>query len=188
MAVIVVGGSGRGVGKTSLVCGLIAALPEMAFAAVKITSHDHGRPEPVWEDFASAGAGTGKDTARYLGAGARRALLVAASENSLTVQIGEVWAKLGPRANVIFESNRVVEFLQPDICLGVMGTGIAGGESPVKPSFLPFLRCADALVVRSSAEDSVKAEQDAATPLFRLADLERISPAMLAWVRSALHS
>jgi hypothetical protein len=41
MAIIVVGGSNRGVGKTALVCGLIAALPEYRWAAVKITSHPH---------------------------------------------------------------------------------------------------------------------------------------------------
>jgi hypothetical protein len=41
MAIIVVGGSNRGVGKTTLVCGLIAALPEYRWNAVKITTHDH---------------------------------------------------------------------------------------------------------------------------------------------------
>jgi hypothetical protein len=41
MAIIVVGGSNRGVGKTRLVCGLIRALPEYRWAAVKISSHLH---------------------------------------------------------------------------------------------------------------------------------------------------
>lgn len=41
MAIIVVGGSNKGVGKTALVCGLIAALPEYRWAAVKISSHMH---------------------------------------------------------------------------------------------------------------------------------------------------
>lgn len=45
MAIIVVGGSNRGVGKTTLVCGLIAALPEYRWNAIKITTHDH--PQPV---------------------------------------------------------------------------------------------------------------------------------------------
>ena len=44
MAIIVVGGSNRGVGKTALVCGLIAALPEYRWAAIKITSRDHKQP------------------------------------------------------------------------------------------------------------------------------------------------
>jgi hypothetical protein len=41
VAIIVVGGSNRGVGKTALVCSVIAALPEYRWAAVKISSHDH---------------------------------------------------------------------------------------------------------------------------------------------------
>jgi len=45
MAIIVVGGSNRGVGKTALVCGLVAALPEYRWTAVKITTHEH--PQPV---------------------------------------------------------------------------------------------------------------------------------------------
>jgi hypothetical protein len=192
MAVIVVGGSGRGVGKTSLVCGLISALPEIAFAAVKITTHEHGQQDPVWEDVACEklasrepiGPGTGKDTARYLAAGARRALLVAASDDSFAARLGEVWAKLGPGANVIFESNRVAEFLQPDLCLGVE-TG--GEEIPVKASFLPFLRRADALVARAAMDSAVQ-EPGVAKPLFRLADLEHVSPEMMAWVRSGLRS
>ena len=49
MAIIVVCGSGRGVGKTALVCGLIAALPELRWTAWKITSHAarHG-PQPIY--------------------------------------------------------------------------------------------------------------------------------------------
>ena len=37
MAVIVVGGGGRGAGKTALVCGLMRALPEIAWTAMKVT-------------------------------------------------------------------------------------------------------------------------------------------------------
>ncbi len=44
MAIIVVGGSNRGVGKTALVCALIAALTEYRWTAVKITTHDHKQP------------------------------------------------------------------------------------------------------------------------------------------------
>ena len=42
MAIVVVGGHSRNVGKTSVVAGLIAALPEFQFAAMKITQYGHG--------------------------------------------------------------------------------------------------------------------------------------------------
>ena len=53
------------------------ALPEIPWTAVKITTHEHGRERgqdkttPIWEETAP---GEGTDTARYLSAGARRAL------------------------------------------------------------------------------------------------------------------
>ena len=42
MALIVVGGHSRSVGKTSVVAGIIAALPEMHWTAAKITQYGHG--------------------------------------------------------------------------------------------------------------------------------------------------
>ena len=42
MALIVIGGHSRGVGKTSVVAGLIAALPEYNWMAMKITQYRHG--------------------------------------------------------------------------------------------------------------------------------------------------
>ena len=82
MAIVVVGGSDRNVGKTSLICGLIAPLPEFQWAAVKITSHAHGVRDAVWEETA---AGQGTDTARYLAAGARRAFLLTATDEELPI-------------------------------------------------------------------------------------------------------
>ena len=42
MSLIVIGGHSRSVGKTSVVAGLIAALPEYNWTAMKITQHGHG--------------------------------------------------------------------------------------------------------------------------------------------------
>src|SRR5438132_549717 len=42
MAILVIGGHSRSVGKTSVVAGLITALPERRWTAVKITQFGHG--------------------------------------------------------------------------------------------------------------------------------------------------
>src|SRR5712671_3201100 len=42
MAIVVVGGHTRNIGKTSVVAGLIAALPEMHWTAFKVTQFGHG--------------------------------------------------------------------------------------------------------------------------------------------------
>jgi hypothetical protein len=64
MAIIVVGGSNRGVGKTALVCGLIAALPEYRWNAVKITSHEH--KQPVSPGRTNSGEGSTADVSHPL--------------------------------------------------------------------------------------------------------------------------
>ena len=82
MAVVVVGGNSRIIGKTSVVAGLIAALPEFCWTAVKITQYGHGicsaNGEPC--DCATAdhilavseerSRTSGTDSSRYLAAGA----------------------------------------------------------------------------------------------------------------------
>jgi hypothetical protein len=178
MAIIVVGGSERGVGKTALVCGLIAALPEFHWTAVKIASDKHGLPAPLWEE---TDPGQGSGTARYLAAGAQRAFLVTAP-GDLAAALDELWTKIGPGANVIFESNRILNRLKPDLCLMV-----AGGQDPAlalpKPSFTSAARHADATVARAQTDGMQTSESG---PVFLLADLERVSPPMCAWLRERL--
>jgi len=179
MAIVVVGGSGRGVGKTSLICALIAALPEIRWTAVKITHHDHGNPDAIWEERAP---GQRSDTGRYLAAGAERALLVSASLPDIPILINELWAKLGPGVSVIIESNRILEYLKPDLCLMVLDCA-AGADS--KPSFSLAAPHADAIVVLPGA-GPMQGEAWGSKPIFHLAELGCPSPALLAWVRLAL--
>ena len=176
MPIIVVGGSGRNVGKTSLVCGLIAVLPEFRWTAVKITSHAHGERDAVWEETS---AGSGTDTARYLAAAALRAFLVTAHEDDLP--IAKTWAALGSDTNVIFESNRIVRALRPDLCIGVIG----GTGTEMKSSFEPFCRCADAFVIPVDG-DVGGLQLPSPAKLFRLPNFDRVSPEMLDWLRVRL--
>jgi hypothetical protein len=178
MAILVVGGSSRNVGKTSLVCGLIAAVPLKRWIAVKITSHAHGHALPIWEE---TDAGQRTDTARFLAAGARRALLVTVFEGALPVN--EIKAALEPEANVIFESNSIVGYVQPDLCIGVIG----GLEADRKLSFEPFLRRADAVVALEDAETSAF-HLPAKTRLFQLADFNILSVEMVDWLGERLNA
>lgn len=175
MAIIVVGGSSKGAGKTTLICGLIAALPEFAWTAVKITNHAHGKPEPMWEETEP---GQGTDTARFLAAGARRAFLVTAGPAGLPLQLGRLSALLEPGAHILFESNRILRHLQPDLCLALQ----ADPRIPPKPSLGSLSHKMDAQVVLAG-RDSVSAGEK---PLFQLAALDRISPSMQEWIRTRL--
>jgi hypothetical protein len=170
------------VGKTSLVCGLIAALKEFHWTAVKITSHDYGRPEPIWEETK---AGQGTDTARYLAAGAKRALLVTVRDGDLGdgARLRELGGVVGPSADLIFESNAIAGLVKANVCLGVIGSGQDG--TGMKASFAPFMRRMDAGVVLAGACTELEG-LERATPVFELADLEHLSPEMAAWVRARL--
>ena len=139
MAVIVVCGGGKDVGKTAVVCGLIAGLREFGWTAVKITSHAYGKAEAVWEETE---AGQGTDTGRYLAAGARRALLVTAGDDELGPVVERLLAEPGPGRHWIFESNRILSYLRADVCLAVAGELSA----EVKPSFLDVAQPIDAWV------------------------------------------
>jgi len=180
MAMIVVGGSGRGVGKTALVCALIASLPEFQWTAVKMTAEEHGVPEPVWEETEP---GQETDTARYLAAGARRALLALAPHGK--IPLGQLWESIGPSANVVFESNRMVAYERPDLCFAVLGPA----ETALRPSFQEFMHQSDALVT-PAGERPYFPNLPPAKPLFQipLSVPEPLSPALLTFVRLGLRS
>jgi hypothetical protein len=173
--VIVVGGSGKGVGKTAFICGLIAVLREFAWTAVKITSDAHGEREPIWEETA---AGQATDTARYLAAGAGRALLVSAQDDVLSQTMGELWSRVERDSPLIFESNRIVDYVQPDLCLAVDG----GADGERKPSFEMLWRRADATILRGPDGEM----PGLGKPVFHLAAFDRVSPPLQQWVRARL--
>ncbi len=179
MAIIVVGGGGRGAGKTALICGLVRALPEVSWTAIKITSHAHDESAPIpVQIFEETTAGSETDTARYLAAGARRALMVTASEGTLDAIVQQVLGECPPQSGVIFESNSVLRCLQPDLCLAA-ATNPKGEH---KPSFKLVEERMDAIVELAGHDHLIEKPKLA----FRLASLERISPVMLAWLRERL--
>ena len=177
MAIVVVGGTGKGVGKTSLICGLIAALPERSWIAAKISSHVHGAFSPVREETE---AGQETDTARYLAAGARRAFLLTAPDGiDLQHALDRLWAECEAGGNFIFESNQILDYVRPELCLMVRG------DTEPKPSFSHAVRLTDAMVSRADTDDVLSenlAGEGRPVPVFHLASFEQISPAMRDWV------
>jgi hypothetical protein len=245
MAIIVVGGSNRGVGKTALVCGLIAALPDYRWTAVKITTHSHQpvsqgleniadgptpraphsvrtpffrqmfekRPGEAEGQHQAAPAGSAiweetmpgeeTDTARYLAAGAARALLVSVQDGELSVPLNQLWPKFGRGTNFIFESNSVVHHVRADVCLLIHAVAERALPLPErKPSFIAAVRHADAMVSQAPADEVIpeglcvapaepvagrtQDQRPDPKPIFHLRALQRISPELLAWLRRRL--
>jgi hypothetical protein len=179
LPIIAIGGNTKDIGKTTLVCAVITALPEFQWTAVKITGHDYGPTgsgpaSTVWEETK---AGKETDTGRYLMAGARRALL--ATRIGAQPPIEEIRKALTDDRNIIFESNRIVEAVKPDVCLALIG----GQSTERKSSFARLLRVADAVV---TLDDSQIDDLPAGLPRFQLESTGKLSPQMISWLRTRL--
>jgi molybdopterin-guanine dinucleotide biosynthesis protein len=150
MAIVVVGGQARKVGKTSVITGFISALPACNWTAIKITPHEHkpgaAKPFTVSEELYTS---TETDTGRYLAAGAKKALLLSVGQARLVDAMPHLQRAIASSQNVLIESNSIIEHLKPDIFMVVMDPAIA----EVKESMRRVLPQANAIVIAPKRED-----------------------------------
>lgn len=199
MAVVVVGGHSRNIGKTSVVAGLIAALPEFGWTAVKITQYGHGICSANGEECDCATADhtiavsqersrdSGTDSSRYLAAGAVRSWWVRTQQGELHEAMPRVRKILAESGNVVVESNSVLRFLRPDLALSVLDPAV----EDFKPSALRYLDRVDALVVPSGAVveggwHGVSAGLVAGKPRFAFQAPEYVTAELVEFVRTRL--
>jgi hypothetical protein len=155
---VVVGGHSRNVGKTSVVCGIIRGLPELNWTAIKITQYGHGvcshegepcecadlvHPVAISEERHASVT----DSGRFLAAGARQAFWVRTPSGGLGEAMPRLRRLLNRAEHAIVESNSLLQFMKPGICLMV----VDGAVADFKPTSRRFLDRADALVVTSDA-------------------------------------
>lgn len=157
MAIVVIGGNSRSVGKTSVVAGLVARLPEMRWTAFKVTQYGHGfctadgKPcqcqtaDSCVSVSAERDAATGTDTARFLAAGAARSIWVRTRIGMLADAMPRIREELAQAENAILESNSILDYLEPDLYLSVVDPSIAD----FKESALRHLRRTDAVLLSS---------------------------------------
>lgn len=202
MAIVVIGGHSRSVGKTSVVAGLIAALPEYHWAAFKITQYGHGvcsqsgqscdcaTDDHSWAITEERDRSGESDTSRFLVAGADKAWWVRTEQGRLAEAMPTVRQKLAETKNAILESNSVLKFVRPDLYLTVL--------DPATPDFKrsaqEFLNHADAVILHE-AKNGTQAEWSGISlkpvsdrPLFRIHPPEYITEAVVDFVRSRLEA
>ena len=156
MAIVVVGGHTRNIGKTSIVAGLISALPEMHWTAFKVTQFGHGmcsaNGEPCDCETAEhtvavseerVGGDSTTDSGRYLTAGAVRSFWVRTRSGDLADAMPRIRREIAQAENVVIESNSILRFLRPDIYLSVLDPE----TEDFKESAKYFLDRADAVLV-----------------------------------------
>jgi len=161
MPIVVVGGHTRNIGKTSVVAGLISALPDRRWTAIKITQFGHnvcsanGEPcdcETADHTIAISeerSRTSGTDSARYLAAGAEHSFWVRTRQGQLAEAMPRLRTLIAEAENVIIESNSILRFLRPDIFISVLDPSVAD----FKPSALRYLDRADAVVMPESTTE-----------------------------------
>jgi hypothetical protein len=199
MALVVIGGHSRNVGKTSVVAGLIAALQEFNWTALKITQFGHG---VCSADGKPCDCDTGDDhfralsdekdlsgetdTSRFLVAGAKRSIWVRTRQGRLSEAITDIERKIAGAENVIMESNSIMGFLKPDLYLSVMDAG----TQDFKVSANEFLDRADAVILhRAEGQpkwDLVTMDRVAGKPTFMIQPPPYVTPEIVSFVREQL--
>jgi len=198
MAIVVIGGHSRSVGKTSVVAGLIAALPEFNWTALKITQYGHGicsaNGEPcdcvtddhtraITEELDRSGE---TDTSRFLVAGAKRSLWVRTRQGMLAEAMPDIRRKITGADNVIMESNSVIRFLRPDLYLTVLDAD----NADFKDSAREFLVRADAVILHRNGSvpqwNSVSLKPVAGRPFFYIDPPQYVTSEIVAFVRDRI--
>ena len=199
MAIVVVGGNTRNIGKTSVVAALIARLSELRWTAFKITQYGHGfctadgRPCACQTDDSCVAvnperdARTGTDTSRLLQAGAERVFWVRTRIGRLADAMPRIRQEIAAAPNAILESNSILEFVQPDLYLTVLNPSI----EDFKESARRFLPRADAILYPAEYAEVPLVALDASLatrPRFAVGPPDWIPPSLEAFVRSRLES
>lgn len=197
MAVVVVGGQTRNIGKTSVVAGLVARLPELRWSAFKITQYGHGfctadgKPCQCQTEDACVAVtlerepGSGTDTSRFLAAGAARSIWVRTRIGALSDAMPRITEELARSENAILESNSILDFLQPDLYLTVLDPSVAD----FKESARRLLDRADAILLAAgTAPDGEGANLSTlpGKPQFPIAPPHYVSDELVAFVRARL--
>jgi len=155
MKLVMVGGHTRNIGKSSVVEGIIRALPELNWTAAKITQFGHGVCSVNGEACGCAvsehqfsiteerSRDTGTDTSRFLAAGAMRSLWVRTKQGELFTALPSLKKEIEGDEFVIVESNSLRRFMNPTLYLQVVDLT----NPDLKLSSQEFFDLSDAYVV-----------------------------------------
>jgi hypothetical protein len=186
------------VGKTSVVAGLIAALPAYNWTAFKVTQFGHGRcslngkpchcatADHTWAISEENDRGGKSDSSRFLVAGAQRSFWVRTEQGRLSEAMPAITRRLAESENAILESNSILKFIHPDLYLSVLDPAV----EDFKVSAIAGLPRADAFVVTSNNGASrwkgISLSELERRPMFRVHAPQYVTPEIAKFVESKL--
>ena len=149
---ILIGGTGRNIGKTHLAEMAVEKLSKLAeVIAVKISNVNpgnkdlHGTHEFVVEDnfliYEENDRWGNKDSMRFLKAGAKRSFFIITDDEHLSMAFGQLLKKVKPNYVMVCESNSLRQWVEPGLFLMVVDKKQLG-----KPGIARLSEMADAVV------------------------------------------
>jgi hypothetical protein len=201
MAIVVIGGHTRNIGKTSVMAGLIAATRELDWTAFKITQFGHGvcsaNGEPCDCETAEHTIAiteerertSGTDSSRCLAAGAVKSFWVRTRQGQLAEAMPRLRKELERSRNAILESNSVLRFLRPDLYVSVLDPAVADFKESAKR----YLDRADAVLVPDGVLgrpvwEGISLKLVEGTPVFAMRAPDYCPEELVAFVRERLAS
>ncbi len=201
MAIVVIGGHSRSVGKTSVVSGLITALREYEWTAVKVTQYGHGvcsangeacdcaTADHAWAISEEKERGGESDTSRFLLAGAARSLWVRTEQGRLAEAMPAMRRRIESSRNVIMESNSILKFIRPDLYMTVLDPA----TEDFKKSAQEFIDRADAAILHgnpngAAAWQRVSLKPLVERPVFRIMPPLYVTEEIVQFVRGRLRA
>jgi hypothetical protein len=200
MPILVIGGHTRSVGKTSVVAGLIAALPSFHWTALKITQYGHGvcsangeacdcaTADHSWAVSEEKDRSGESDTSRFLVAGADHSWWVRTQQGHLAEAMPRIRKLLASAQNLIIESNSILRFMKPDLYLTVLDPA----TPDFKESAQTYLDRADAVLLHTGenatgpAWERVSLKPVAKRPTFAIRPPDYVTPEVVEFVRARL--
>jgi hypothetical protein len=199
MAIVVIGGHSRNVGKTSVGAGLIARLPAYNWTAFKLTQFGHGRcslngkpcqcatADHAWAITEEKDRSGKSDSSRFLTAGAKHSFWVRTAQGHLAKAMPAIQRRLDQAENAILESNSILKFIQPDLYISVLDPS----NEDFKSSAQQFLGRAGAIILhrtedRTSRWPGISLESIPDRPVFTVDPPHYVSDEIVEFVARRL--
>ncbi|MBA4322545.1 MAG: hypothetical protein C0408_06975, partial [Odoribacter sp.] len=120
---LLVAGSGRNSGKTTIVCKLIGQFSNLGVTSIKISPHFHNPSEglihfsgkPGFEIYEETNRDTSKDSSRMLQSGAEKVYYIQTIEKKIDEAFSAVYMNIGRGKPLICESPALINYIKPGL-------------------------------------------------------------------------
>ncbi len=157
---LLVGGTGRNVGKTEFICRLISRIAVgQKIYALKVSAvypdeqiyhGDHGEAASAFEIYEEIRRDSHKDSSRMLRAGAERVFYLRSDTNTILQGFRQCMEHIPDDAPLVCESNTLGDCVRPGLMTMVTST-----DGIIKERAKPLIRTAD-LVIKSDCRSGFK--------------------------------